>query len=66
MPNVDEGAITTLAEHIVAKIIHDLRGRRGFDSLWDEVDDGTRGEIRQQWVKLTRKNLKQFLTATKE
>jgi hypothetical protein len=62
----DEGAITELAEHIVTRIIDDLTSRRAFDNLWDEIDDGTRGEIRQQWVQLTRKDLRVALTTPVE
>lgn len=59
---VDEGAVTELAEHIVAQIIHDLTDRSAFDDLWDNLHEGVRVEIRTQWVKITRRNLREGLT----
>ncbi len=36
----------------VRKIVEDLRGRGGFDHVWDSLDDGVRNEIRNAWIKI--------------
>ena len=34
---------------IVDRLIDDLRGRSGFDGLWDELDPDIQEEIREEW-----------------
>ena len=38
-----------VAKKIVHLIIGDLRGRSGLGDVWDEIDDQTKNEIRQEW-----------------
>lgn len=40
------------AEVIVDEIITDLTDRKGFDAMWDEIDDDIRDEIRDTWIKI--------------
>lgn len=43
---------------IVDEIISDLKGRGGFDSMWDEIDTYTQDEIRKKWMEIVRERLK--------
>lgn len=45
MPN-----ILDQAEQIADGIVSDLNTRKGLRHIWDEIDDETRAEIRNEWV----------------
>lgn len=46
-----------LSAKIVERILGDLKDRRGFRQLWDEVDPATRIEIQDAWEKAVREEL---------
>jgi hypothetical protein len=41
-----------LAHRIVNRFIADLTNRKGFDNLWDNLGQGTRDEIRNEWINI--------------
>jgi hypothetical protein len=46
----DKEQITRLAAATVARISKDLRGRSGFDGMWDGTDEDIRAEIEREWT----------------
>lgn len=40
------------AGQAVAKLIADLTDRRGFRHVWDDMDDETRNDLRNRWIKI--------------
>ena len=43
-----------LAVRLVAEIEADLTDRRGLRQAWEEIDEGTRQEIRREWRRCAR------------
>ncbi len=41
-----------IAEKIVSKIEEDFTDRRGLRQEWDQIDDETKGEIREAWIEI--------------
>jgi hypothetical protein len=41
-----------LAREIVARLLNDLEGRKGFDHMWEELDADIQWEIQEEWRKL--------------
>ncbi len=46
-----------LSDRIVARIVDDLRGRSGFDDLWDGIDSDIQQEIREDWAEIVEAEL---------
>lgn len=51
------------ARRIVAALLRDMLGRRGFRQNWDEIDDDIKDEIVKQWEALV---LAELLTPDEE
>lgn len=49
---------STPATQAVAAIVSDLRGRAGFDHIWDSLDDEIRTEIMLAWVAIVETNFR--------
>ena len=54
-----ERASSDLAAKIQKKIERDLKGRAGFNTLWNKLDGTTREEIRAAWLKTITELLRQ-------
>lgn len=50
-----------IPEEIVEKIVKDMRSRRGFRQLLDEIDEETRKEIIEAWEDVVREVLRENL-----
>ena len=46
-----------VARRIVAAIIRDFTDRRGLRQEWEQIDDETQAEIRDEWQRRTEKCL---------
>ncbi len=46
------------AEKIVKEILADLTDRRGLRQEWENIDDDIQEEIKSEWIKIVRSNLK--------
>lgn len=49
--------IEQIAQQIVAEIEEDFTDRRGLRQEWDEIDEGIKQEIRDEWTSITLKIL---------
>jgi hypothetical protein len=43
-----------MAEEIVDAIISDLKSRKGFDAMWDDLDVSIVNELRDRWIGIAR------------
>lgn len=46
---MDSNQLEGLAERIVASIVEDMYGRRGFRQNWDDIDPETQDDIVSTW-----------------
>lgn len=55
-----------LTSEIVVSLIDDLKGRQGFDNIWDSMDDDVREEMISEWKRLTKNHIELYIEAMAE
>ena len=44
------------AKIIIEKIVADIEGRKGISNEWEEIDDGIKQEIKDEWLEIIMMN----------